>query len=216
MLNKNSKLKLKVSIIILVAFYISGIIGILTKNQTIDFLSLTPLNLLVNATLLLLNHQKGTNKQWLVFLIIAVIGYFIEVIGVTTGVIFGDYFYKTTLGWKLFETPLIIGVNWMLLTYGVVYTIGIKIKNTIGIALASAFVLVALDILIEPVAMKYDFWTWKQAIVPFKNYIAWFFISFILCYIVAHYKSMSKNNFAPYLLVMQFIFFGIFNFIIWK
>ena len=216
MLNKNSKLKLKISIIILIAFYISGIVGILTKNQTIDFLSLTPLNLLVNATLLLLNHQKGTNKQWLVFLIIAVIGYFIEVIGVTTGVIFGDYFYKTTLGWKLFETPLIIGVNWMLLTYGVVYTIGVKIKNTIGIALASAFVLVVLDILIEPVAMKYDFWTWKQAIVPFKNYIAWFFISFILCYIVAHYKSVSKNNFAPYLLVMQFIFFGIFNFMIWK
>lgn len=216
MLNKNSKLKLKISIIILIAFYISGIVGILTKNQTIDFLSLTPLNLLVNATLLLLNHQKGTNKQWLVFLIIAVIGYFIEVIGVTTGVIFGDYFYKTTLGWKLFETPLIIGVNWMLLTYGVVYTIGVKIKNTIGIALASAFVLVALDILIEPVAIKYDFWIWKQAIVPFKNYIAWFFISFILCYIVAHYKSVSKNNFAPYLLVMQFIFFGIFNFMIWK
>ena len=216
MSNNNTKLKLKVSIIILIAFYISGIVGILTKNQTIDFLSLTPLNLLVNATLLLLNHQKGTNKQWLVFLIIAVIGYFIEVIGVTTGVIFGDYIYKTTLGWKLFETPLIIGVNWMLLTYGVVYTIGIKIKNTIGIALASAFVLVALDILIEPVAIKYDFWTWKQAIVPFKNYIAWFFISFILCYIVAHYKSVSKNNFAPYLLVMQFIFFGIFNFMIWK
>ena len=216
MSNNNTKLKLKVSIIILIAFYISGIVGILTKNQTIDFLSLTPLNLLVNATLLLLNHQKGTNKQWLVFLIIAVIGYFIEVIGVTTGVIFGDYFYKTTLGWKLFETPLIIGVNWMLLTYGVVYTIGIKIKNTIGIALASAFVLVALDILIEPVAMKYDFWTWKQAVVPIKNYIAWFFISFILCYVVAHYKSVSKNNFAPYLLVMQFIFFGIFNFIIWK
>jgi putative membrane protein len=216
MSNNNTKLKLKVSIIILIAFYISGIVGILTKNQTIDFLSLTPLNLLVNATLLLLNHQKGTNKQWLVFLIIAVIGYFIEVIGVTTGVIFGDYFYKTTLGWKLFETPLIIGVNWMLLTYGVVYTIGVKIKNTIGIALASAFVLVALDILIEPVAIKYDFWIWKQAIVPFKNYIAWFFISFILCYIVAHYKSVSKNNFAPYLLVMQFIFFGIFNFMIWK
>ena len=216
MLNNNSKLKLKVSIIILIAFYISGIIGILTNNKTIDFLSLTPLNLLVNATLLLLNHQKGTNKQWLVFLIIAVIGYFIEVIGVTTGVIFGDYFYKTTLGWKLFETPLIIGVNWMLLTYGVVYTIGIKIKNTIGIALASACLLVALDILIEPVAMKYDFWTWKQAVVPIKNYIAWFFISFILCYLVAHYKSVSKNHFAPYLLVMQFIFFGIFNFIIWK
>ena len=215
MLNNNTKLKLKVSIIILLAFYISGIIGILTNNQTIDFLSLTPLNLLVNAVLLLLNHQKGTNKQWLVFFIIVVVGYFIEVIGVTTGVIFGDYVYKTKLGWKLFETPLIIGVNWMLLTCAVVYTIGIKIKNTIGIALISACLLVVLDILIEPVAMKYDFWTWNQAIVPLKNYIAWFIISFILCYIVAHYKSVS-NNFAPYLLIMQFIFFGIFNFMIWK
>ena len=212
----NAKSKLKVSIIILVAFYVSGIIGILTNNQTIDFLSLTPLNLLVNAALLLINHQKGTNKQWLVFLIIAVIGYFIEVMGVTTGVIFGEYVYKTTLGWKLFETPLIIGVNWMLLTCAVVYTIGIKFKNTILIALVSACVLVALDVLIEPVAMKYDFWTWKQAIIPLKNYVAWFFISFILCYILALYKGASKNNFAPYLLIMQFIFFGIFNLIIWK
>lgn len=215
-MSNNAKIKLKVSIMILVAFYVSGIIGILTNNQTIDFLSLTPLNLLVNATLLLINHQQGTKKQWLVFFIIAVVGFFIEVVGVTTGVIFGDYVYKTTLGWKLFETPLIIGVNWMLLTCAVVYTIGIKIKNTIGIALASAFLLVALDILIEPVAIKYDFWTWNQAIVPLKNYIAWFIISFILCYIVAHYKRTSKNNFAPYLLIMQFIFFGIFNFMIWK
>jgi putative membrane protein len=212
----NSKSKLKVSIIILVAFYVSGVIGILTNNQTIDFLSLTPLNLLVNAVLLLLNHQNGTNKQWLVFFIIAVVGYFIEVIGVTTGVIFGEYVYKTTLGWKLFETPLIIGVNWMLLTCAVVYTIGIKIKNTILIALVSASVLVALDVLIEPVAMKYDFWMWKHSIIPLKNYVAWFFISFFLCYILALYKGASKNNFAPYLLIMQFIFFGIFNFIIWK
>lgn len=216
MLNNNAKLKLNVSILILIAFYVSGVIGILTNNQTIDFLSLTPLNLLVNAVLLLINHEKGTNKQWVVFIIIAVVGYFTEVIGVTTGLIFGEYVYKTTLGWKLFETPLIIGVNWMLLTCAVVYTIGIKIKNTIIIALISACVLVVLDILIEPVAIKYDFWTWKHGIIPLKNYIAWFFISFILCFAVAKYKGASKNNFAPYLLIMQFIFFGIFNFMIWK
>lgn len=216
MLNNSAKKKLQVSIIILIAFYTFGIIGILTNNQTIDFLSLTPLNLLINATLLLINHQKGTKKQWLVFFIVAVVGYFIEVIGVNTGVIFGNYVYKTTLGWKFLETPLIIGVNWMLLTCAVVYTVGIKIKNTLGIAFAAACTLVALDILIEPVAIEYDFWTWEQTVVPIKNYIAWFVISFVLCYIVAFYKGESKNNLAPYLLVLQFIFFGIFNFIIWK
>jgi hypothetical protein len=66
MFNNYASLKLKVSIIILIAFYISGVIGILT-NQTIDFLSLTPLNLVINVALLFLNHQNGTNKQAIVF-----------------------------------------------------------------------------------------------------------------------------------------------------
>jgi bisanhydrobacterioruberin hydratase len=211
MLNNNANLKLNVSIIILIAFYVSGVVGILTNNQTIDFLSLTPLNLLVTAFLLLINHQHGTKSQWLVFFTVAVIGYSVELLGVSTGVIFGDYVYKTTLGWKLFETPLIIGVNWMILTYAAVYTVGIKIKSTIGIAFISACILVTLDLLIEPVAIKYDFWTWDQEVVPLKNYIAWFVISFFLCYPVAHYKSVSVNNFAPFLLIMQFVFFGIFN-----
>ena len=216
MLNNSAKLKLNVSVGILIAFYLSGILGILTHNQTIDFLSLTPLNLVINAILLFVNHQNGTYKQWLVFIFIAVVGYFIEVIGVTTGLIFGNYIYKTTLGWKLLETPIIIGVNWMLLTCAVVYTVAIKINSKIGIALTSACILVALDILIEPVAMKYDFWTWENSIVPIKNYITWFYISFIFCFIIAYFKGDSKNNLAPYLLILQFIFFGIFNFMIWK
>jgi hypothetical protein len=76
MFNNYASLKLKVSIIILIAFYISGVIGILTNNQTIDFLSLTPLNLVINVALLFLNHQNGTNKQAIVFLIIAVAGFY--------------------------------------------------------------------------------------------------------------------------------------------
>jgi putative membrane protein len=212
MLNNETPLKLRASIIILIAFYVSGIIGILSKNQTIDFLSLTPLNLLVNATLLFVNHRNATYKLGFVFLIVAIAGYFIEVLGVTTGLIFGHYEYKTTLGFKFFETPLIIGVNWMLLTCSVVFSIESKIKSKLGVALASACILVALDILIEPVAMQYHFWNWKDAVVPLKNYIAWFVISFVLCFTVTHFKGNSKNDLAPYLLILQFIFFGIFNF----
>ena len=216
MFDNRATLKLKISIIILIAFYVSGVIGILTNNQTIDFLSLTPLNLLINAALLFLNHQKGTIKQLIVFFIIAIVGFFIEAIGVNTGLIFGNYVYKTTLGWKFLETPLIIGVNWVLLTCAVVYSIENKIKSKFGIAFASSCLLVVLDILIEPVAIQYDFWSWNEAIVPIKNYVAWFIISFIFCYTIAYYKGNSKNNLAPYLLILQFMFFGIFNFMIWK
>jgi putative membrane protein len=216
MLDNIKNLKLKISIAIIFAFYISGIIGILSNSQTIDFLSLTPLNLLVSLFVLLYNHQNGTPKQWLVFFIVAVLGYFVEVVGVNTGIIFGEYTYQTTLGWKVLETPVMIAVNWLILTYAVVYTLGKKIKNTLYLALLSAVVLVILDFLIEPVAIQYNFWIWTSDTVPVENYIAWFVVSFGLCYLMAHDKEKAKNDLAPYLLILQFVFFGIFNLALWK
>lgn len=216
MLDNIKKIKLKISIAIIFAFYISGIIGILSNSQTIDFLSLTPLNLLVSLFVLLYNHQNGTPKQWLIFSIVAVLGYFVEVVGVNTGIIFGEYTYQTTLGWKVLETPVMIAVNWLILTYAVVYTLSKKIKNTPYLALLSAVVLVILDFLIEPVAIQYNFWIWASDTVPVENYIAWFVVSFGLCYLMAHYKEKAKNDLAPYLLILQFVFFGIFNLALWK
>ena len=216
MLNNIANLKFKISIGLLIAFYFFGMVGILTNNQTINFLSLTPLNLLVNLFLLLINHENGTKIQWVIFAFIAVFGFFLEVIGVNTGYIFGDYVYESTLGWKLFNTPLIIGINWLILSYSVVYTFSRFVKQKIITAFFGAFVLLLLDILIEPVAMNYGFWTWNNNMVPLKNYVAWFCVSFFLCYIISLFKGESKNKLATYLLILQFIFFGIFNFVIWK
>ena len=169
MLNNITNLKFKISLGLIIAFYFFGIVGILTNNQTIDFLSLTPLNLLVNLFLLLINHQNGTKIQWVIFAFIAIFGFFVEVVGVNTGYIFGDYVYQSTLGWKLFNTPLIIGINWLILSYSVVYTFSRFIKQKIIIAFLGACVLLLLDILIEPVAMNYGFWTWDNNMVPLKN-----------------------------------------------
>jgi putative membrane protein len=42
----------------------------------------------------------------------------LEVVGVKTGLIFGEYKYGSTLGIKLFEVPLIIGFNWVFVILG--------------------------------------------------------------------------------------------------
>jgi hypothetical protein len=47
----------------------------------------------INVALLFLNHQNGTNKQAIV-LIIAVAGFFIEAIGVNTGLILATMYTK--------------------------------------------------------------------------------------------------------------------------
>ena len=47
-----------------------------------------------------------------VFLIAFAIGFSAELIGVHSGMLFGNYSYGNNLGLKLAEVPLIIGINW--------------------------------------------------------------------------------------------------------
>ena len=115
-------MKIKAAVIILGLFHISGIIAIVATPFRDVFLSLTPLNLLISAVLLFIFHEKYSKIHVLSFVIIAILGYIFEVIGVNTGKIFGVYTYGPVLGWKLLETPLIIGVNWIILTYSITYS----------------------------------------------------------------------------------------------
>ena len=158
MFRKLNITKIQFSIILLILIYLTGFIGIVASKNPIDFLSLTPLNLGISAILLFINHQKGFQNQVFIFILIGILAYFIEVLGVNTGVIFGEYAYGKTLGWKIFNTPLMIGVNWILLTYATVYSLEKLIQTKWILALCSSLVLVTLDFLIEPIAITYDFW----------------------------------------------------------
>lgn len=215
MLSKFKNNTLQISIVVLIAFYAFGLLGIISKFEFIDFLSLTPLNLITNIFLVLINFKNASKQLYILFVCIVLVGFFIEVVGVNTGFIFGNYHYDNTLGWKLFQTPVIIGVNWLLLTTSVVYSFSEVIKNKFLLVFLSALTLLVLDILIEPVAMKYGFWSWVANEVPIRNYVAWFFISLIFCYTIAFFKGESSNKFAVYILLIQFIFFGILNILIW-
>jgi len=212
MFRKLNITKIQFSIILLILIYVTGFIGIVASKNPIDFLSLTPLNLGISAILLFINHEKGFRNQVFIFILIAILGYFVEVLGVNTGAIFGEYAYGKTLGWKVFETPLMIGVNWILLTYATVYSLEKYIQTKWILALFSSLVLVSLDFLIEPIAITYDFWTWTNAQIPVQNYVAWYFIAVVFCFALAHFKRNSLNKFAPFLLFIQFLFFVILNF----
>jgi putative membrane protein len=97
--------------------YIAGIIG-LNANATAElFKFLTPFNLVASLGILLYFHNDW-NRNFIVFAVITFLtGYFIEVVGVKTGLIFGHYKYDRTLGFEILEVPPVIGVNWLLLVY---------------------------------------------------------------------------------------------------
>jgi putative membrane protein len=71
--------------------------------------------------------------------------------------------------------------------------------------------MVGLDFLIEPVAIKYDYWAWAEVAVPVQNYIAWFFISLVLHWFFKLQMGKVKNPIAPFIIIAQVIYFGLLN-----
>ena len=71
--------------------------------------------------------------------------------------------------------------------------------------------MVSLDVLIEPVAIKLDFWRWQENVVPFQNYIGWYGVGFLILALYFYFLPKYENRLAELLLLLQFVFFGIFN-----
>jgi putative membrane protein len=128
---------------------------------------------------------------------------------------FCDYNYGKTLGLKLFDIPLTIGVNWFLLIYSAGITMQrSRLKSVFFKVITGALILVLLDLLIEPVAIQFDYWHWDNNIIPFKNCLCWFLVSAAMLYVFERFNFKKQSIAAPVLLITQFLFFGILNLVL--
>jgi len=207
---KNNWFNLAVYNIILV--YIVGIVGICFTSEAVQkvFLQLTPISLILSLVHLVFDHKKWDWKFIFSALFITLFGFFIEVIGVKTQAIFGTYYYGETLGFKWLDVPILMGLNWLLLIY-IIATSFNKIKSVWMFSVCAAAIMTGLDFLIEPNAIKLDFWQWQNNIIPLQNFVAWFVLSFILFFIFRVANGIIENRFSKIILVLQFVFFGILN-----
>lgn len=196
---------------LLIAMYTAGTI-IIGGDLIHNFVLLTPFNLTVSAGLLIWTHQNWSRKMTFITVLSFLVGFFAEMIGTNTGLIFGNYIYGETLGFQIGHVPLIIGVNWFMLIYASAAVVNQFFEKWHWFikAISSALLMVGLDIFIEPVAMNYDFWNWENGIIPIQNFVGWFFIAlFLLC--ITHYITLIKNKTAIALFIAQLLFFIILN-----
>lgn len=207
-------LKLLTPIRVLIILYLVGIIGV-TLPLHKDFMLLTPLNLLTTFVIAVYADKNKNAGLYLVLAFCYLFGFFLELAGVQSGLIFGQYTYGATLGPKIWGTPLIIGINWAMLVYA-----SVSISNsyfeqfpTMVKAAVGATLMVLLDIFIEPVAVKFDFWSWASApmnkliVAPLENYIVWWLAAFLLNYLVQTIMPAIKNRAIEVLFYLQLLFF---------
>ncbi len=198
-----SFIKKNIPLVIICIFQIIGFVGFVINP--VFFNSLSPVNLLLSAVLVLVMSKQDNWKFYGSLLLVAVLSFFIEVLGVKTELIFGSYYYGNSFGYKLFSVPLLIGLNWAMLLYSTSQFS--KFKNTIINALFGAFLMVFLDFFMEQNAQKFDFWYWKDGIIPLQNYIAWFLISFVFNLLVQKHLSKIPNLTAKVFYFAQVAFF---------
>jgi putative membrane protein len=84
-----------------------------------------------------------------------------------------------------------------------------RLKSFILRALAGALVLLLLDLLIEPVAVHFDYWHWANSVIPLKNYISWLGLSFLMLLLFEALRFKQQSIVAVVFLLTQFAFFGL-------
>ena len=195
------------SIFIVWLVNISGFFGILSDEKDF-FLSSSPYVLTMTLFLLLVNNtidKKFLPRLFFIFLL----GLSVEIIGVNFSFFFGEYKYGENLGVKIFDVPIVIGFNWVLL---IILTGNfanrIFPKSIIGKVLFGSTMMILLDLLIEISAPKLDYWEFAINPVPFSNYFWWFVFSIIFHLI---YQSNNNKEFvvSSNILVIHFLFFGL-------
>ena len=222
MINRFSKYQIATGIAIF--FHAIGLVGMMFTDNNF-FVQSTPFNLLLSFFLLVWTHPEK-NKSFYFFIgIVFIVGFLSEVVGVNTGLLFGDYHYSKILGIQLFQVPILIAVNWFIIIYcsGIgTHVLLNKVINRVAkdynepslklkamsVIFDGASLAVLFDWLMEPVAIKLGFWTWGgDGSVPFYNYFCWLLISILLLTVFNFFNFRKENKFAVNLLLTQALFF---------
>lgn len=188
--------------LILLIFHAVGFYLFFKSPERVD---LTPLNLILCGFLVFLSESRSLTA--LAFVIIFILGFSVELIGIETGILFGNYYYTDVLSQQFLGVPIIIGVNWFVIVVSSA-ALFFNLKLALPLkALLAGLAATLLDFIIEPVAIKYKFWIWENDTVPFYNYFCWFIFSTAFAYL--YLRLADKQNRTAFFLYFIWVAFFI-------
>lgn len=197
--------------VFLIVLYLIGTIGWSIAYSKEIFSILTPISQVIAAFILFRKHDSWNIYSIIGGVSIFILTFFTEALGVATGFPFGTYYYGASLGLKLLDVPLIIGLNWVMISYACYHTARLFTVHKVTQVILSASLMVLLDVLMELVAPEMDMWYFSGA-APLANYIAWFVLG-IFCSVIwlITTQKHKTNRLGFALIILQYIFFATLN-----
>lgn len=129
----------------------------------------------------------GWKRGLLTILILSLYALFIETIALKTGLPYGEFKYRESLG-----TDITGGLPWpVLFAWPPLVISSIALAKAMVpkkfIAIASVLILISYDLLFDPIAVKLHFWEYVDKGmyygVPWSNFVGWAFSGFVGFYI---------------------------------
>src|SRR6266705_3360621 len=124
-----------------------------------------------------------------------------EFVGVLTGVPYGAYAYLDVPGpYVLGLVPIFIFIAWIHVGYlAIASTTAALGRSTLWLAPVDGLVATAWDLLVDPVAVRSQFWKWLSPAalygVPISNFVGWFVVVTVLS--LAARWTWSRDTRAP-------------------
>jgi putative membrane protein len=202
-----SETQKRFAFVALIVLHSVGLVGLNVERFQADFLSLVWINLLFVFSIVMSLHTRW-NLNYAYF-VGGVFGWgmLTEIVGVKTGMLFGAYHYTPLLGQQIGGVPIIIGLNWVVVTY-CAGDIAKRIDPSPMLRVAfGALLMVLLDWLIEPFAIRYGLWVWDAGHPPLHNYIGWFAVGAVAQYLYHRWASEASNPVAGAAFVILALFF---------
>ena len=197
---------LRVAFVIIAVNHCIGLLGLNSTFYHALFEKISFLNLLLSFILVMIFHRPFDLRLFIFCVFAFMVGMAAEIAGVNTAYIFGSYHYTPPFGWQVMGVPLIIGINWILLSYVCGVVVAGLFQRVLLRIISAGILMVWIDLLLERFAIRHHFWVWESSVPPLSNYVSWFCISIIIQIGYIALIPYSRNPLAPYYLAILLLF----------
>ena len=203
-------MKEKIIIAVLAIWHLVGIIGFHSDFLYL-FSILTPLNMMLSFWVLYVTSKKS-EKLKAILLLTYFIGLAVEVIGINTGIPFGTYVYLEGLGPKIMDTPWVMGLNWVVVSWAAVQCASyFSTQSKLYKWAISIVIMLIIDLVMEPVAPDLRMWIFAGSGPGLMNYLGWALTSAVIQILLVREVDNHKNHTALAIILLQIIFFSSFQ-----
>jgi putative membrane protein len=143
------------------------------------------LGLQAAITLILLYNLAEFKSVTSAAILLFIVSFFIELMGLNTGFPFGRYRYTDVLIPSLYGVPVSISFAWFTLSVNSLLVSKYFLRSgAFTIAVISSVFILAADIMLEPfAAFVNNYWIWTNGSIPIQNFISWLIIGFLFSFL---------------------------------